>query len=225
MTQQNHARVLDDAMQAIDALPCEVAADSPNASYALRIVDVRGGLLVAQTITGRRPPLRTSLTLEVKSGQRVTALVDCVVASSDRSKLALQPVSGRAADDRRSQRRLGSDDLFLFYATQEIDTRLRNASRCGMLFTSPIAVEIDTEVRGMVNAAGCAFGISAIVRHCSPSSQGYDVGVQFRFLRDKEADLLTPASRHTSGGRREGEGVTPMQPRDDIRDRFRRFAA
>lgn len=226
MTDHDHALLLDDVTQALDALPCDIAAESETASYALRIIDVRGGLLVAQALSGRRPPLRSSLVLEARSGDRLSALIDCAVASSNRGKFTLQPVSLRSTGDRRGDQRASSNELFLLAADQEIDTHIQDLSVSGMQFTSPIAVEIDSEVSGMLNVADRAFTISAIVRHCSPGAEGFDVGVQFRFLHDAETDLLTIATRTAGHGRRHGEAIElATSPVEDIRDRLRRFAA
>ena len=218
--------LLAEAISALGSLPTDVTARGADAAYQLRILDVRDGALVAESADDKQPPrTHSTMTLTASDGRRHAASVDCVVRSTRQRRLKLDVAFVSLHDGRRAAPRTALNELFLVYDTTELDATVNDVSVGGMRFLCPILMRPDNEVRGMLNVAGRVFPVAALVRHCAEQGHEYAVGVEFRFLRAEEVELLASLSQ-TGEGRRGREGAPPDPPsHDDIRDRLRRWAA
>src|SRR2546423_10609776 len=69
-----------EAVSAFGRIPAELSADSGLRSYDIRIVDVRDGQLVAESLDDEPPLVGTELSIRTTSGQRAAHEIDCVVS-------------------------------------------------------------------------------------------------------------------------------------------------
>jgi PilZ domain len=217
--------LLAEAISALGDLPADVDARGAEADYQLRILDLRDGALIAEVRGDGQPLIHSTLTMKAADGRRHAATVECVVRSTTRGKLALDVAFVSLHNGRRSSPRAAVHELFLLYGATEVDATVTDVSVGGMRFLCPIAMLPDAEVRGMLNISGRVFPVAALVRHCAERGSEHEVGVEFRFLRAEETDLLGSLA-DSFDGRRSGEGDPPQAPtEDDIRERLRRWAA
>ena len=207
-------------------LPVDVKAASRLATYDLRIVGSHEGRLQVDCLSGERPRVGAELTIQVVSGQRGTHTIESVVVANRRGRLTLEVRAVSPTVGRRRVPRAAINELFLMYGTIEVDGDVTNISVDGMRFICPLEMEIGSEVHGMLNVRGHVFPIAAVVCHMAERFGQFEIGVQFRTLRPSEIETLATLTDSPDMGRRDSQdGPNFPAPRDDIRERLRRWAA